>query len=77
MEELKVDLCILLNGYHMSDWSYRDTKLHQGHITKSFSKPFRKKLEKDQKKKERQYIREAQRVKYDSTEEEDDIFYER
>ena len=77
MEELKVALCILLNGYQMSDWTNRDTKLHQRHITKSFSKPFRKKLEKDQKKIERQYIREAQRVKYDSTEEEDDIFYER
>lgn len=47
-------------------------KLHQRYLTKNFSKPFRKKIEKDRKVQERQKIREAQKFKYDSTEEDDD-----
>ena len=60
----------------MGNWQGRDTKLRQRQVYKEFSKPFKKKLEKDQKKKERQHIREAQRAKYDSMDEDDETLHE-
>lgn len=72
MREKIVSLCLRLMMCLMSNWENRDMKLHQRYLTKNFSKPFRKKIEKDRKVQERQKIREAQKFKYDSTEEDDD-----
>ena len=59
----------------MSNWISRDVKLKQRHLNKNFSKPFKKFQERESNKKERKRIREAQRQKYDSINEDEDSSY--
>jgi len=60
----------------MDKWTSRETKLKQRQMNKGLSKPFKKMLEKDHKKKERQRIREAKQAKYGSMDGDDDQVYE-
>ena len=59
----------------MGNWRSRDVKLRQRQVRKEFSKPFKKKSDKD-KQVVRQKIRAAQRAKYTSLDEDDEIQYE-
>ncbi len=61
----------------MGNWQSRDMKLRQRHVNKEFSRPFRKKQEKNKRDKQ-QRIREAQKAqaKYVSLDEDDDTSYE-
>ena len=54
----------------------REAKLQQRHMNKSLSRPFKKRLEKDQQRIERQRIRDAKRAKYDSGNDDSDQSYE-
>lgn len=58
----------------MGNWQSREVKLKQRQAHKDFSKPFRKKHDKDKRDSQKR-IREAQRLKNDSRDEEDDVSY--
>tara|TARA_Y100000296_G_C5097634_1_gene218215 strand:- start:337 stop:516 length:180 start_codon:yes stop_codon:yes gene_type:complete len=59
----------------MGNWQSRDTKLRQRRTHKEFSKPFKKKRDKD-KIDIQQKIREAKRHKYDYLDGDDESSYE-
>jgi len=59
----------------MSSWQNREGKLLQRHLNKEFSKPFKKKHDKN-KHDIQTKIREAQRAKSIAMNEEDDVLYE-
>ena len=59
----------------MSNWKRREGKLQQRQMDKQFSKPFRKKLDKDRKIKESQKIREAQRAKSVAMDDDEETIY--
>tara|TARA_Y100000310_G_scaffold34266_2_gene32438 strand:- start:3217 stop:3399 length:183 start_codon:yes stop_codon:yes gene_type:complete len=60
----------------MGNWQNRDGKLRQRHASKAFSKPFKKKPDKNSKQESQKRIREAQRAKAISLDEDDEVSYE-